>query len=212
MTGARGDLDEDPSGMPHRPRHPAYKAPIGRTAIDLPHGCRRRSRIDDEEQRDEERSDECASHGHPPLLRPLASMRRLCLPDRSRGGAETTSAQRQRFLCGSQAWIKAASLIDARPVYGRRVQFRVLGTFEVDAGGARSPSVGPIKHAVLANLLKTRESARYRPRRLRRTHAEDRLRGGSPCYMLVVDLPLRTMTGPRRLLHPQVSGRGRRRR
>ena len=110
-------------------------------------------------------------------FRPLASMRRLCLPDRSRGGAETTSAQRQRFLCGSQAWIKAASLIDARPVYGRRVQFRVLGTFEVDAGGARSPSVGPIKHAVLANLLKTRESARYRPRRLRRTHAEDRLQG-----------------------------------
>ena len=134
-------------------------------------------------------------------------MRRLCLPDRSRGGAETTSAQRQRFLCGSQAWIKAASLIDARPVYGRRVQFRVLGTFEVDAGGARSPSVGPIKHAVLANLLKTRESARYRPRRLRRTHAEDRLQGRVSLYMLVVDLPLRTMTGPRRLLHSQVSGR-----
>ena len=194
--------------MPHRPRHPAYEAPIGRTAIDLPHGCRRRSRIDDEEQRDEERSNECASHGHPPLLRPLASMRRLCLPDRSRGGAETTSAQRQRFLCGSQAWIKAASLIDARPVYGRRVQFRVLGTFEVDAGGARSPSVGTIKHAVLANLLKrANQLVTGRDASDGRT-LRTGCRAGSPCYMLVVDLPLRTMTGPRRLLHPQVSGRG----
>ena len=83
-----------------------------------------------------------------------------------------------------------------------------LGTFEVDAGGARSPSVGTIKHAVLANLLKrANQLVTGRDASDGRT-LRTGCRAGSPCYMLVVDLPLRTMTGPRRLLHPQVSGRG----
>ena len=41
----------------------------------------------------------------------------------------------------------------ARPVYGRRMQFRVLGPLEVDAGGGPIPLGGPKQRAVLAHLL-----------------------------------------------------------
>ncbi len=41
----------------------------------------------------------------------------------------------------------------ARPVYGGRIQFRVLGPLEVDAGGGSLPLGGPKQRAVLAHLL-----------------------------------------------------------
>jgi WD40 repeat protein/DNA-binding SARP family transcriptional activator/class 3 adenylate cyclase len=41
----------------------------------------------------------------------------------------------------------------ARPVYGGRMQFRVLGPLEVDAGGGPIPLGGPKQRAVLAHLL-----------------------------------------------------------
>jgi WD40 repeat protein/DNA-binding SARP family transcriptional activator/class 3 adenylate cyclase len=41
----------------------------------------------------------------------------------------------------------------ARPVYGGRMQFRVLGPLEVDAGGGPVPLGGPKQRAVLAHLL-----------------------------------------------------------
>ena len=42
---------------------------------------------------------------------------------------------------------------DRDPGYGRRVQFRVLGPLEVDAGDGAVPLGGPKQRAVLANLL-----------------------------------------------------------
>ncbi len=42
---------------------------------------------------------------------------------------------------------------DSDPGYGRRVQFRVLGPLEVDAGDGPLPLGGPKQRAVLANLL-----------------------------------------------------------
>jgi WD40 repeat protein/DNA-binding SARP family transcriptional activator/class 3 adenylate cyclase len=41
----------------------------------------------------------------------------------------------------------------ARPVYGGRMQFRVLGPLEVDAGGGPIPLGGPKQRAVLAHLV-----------------------------------------------------------
>lgn len=41
----------------------------------------------------------------------------------------------------------------ARPVYGGKMQFRVLGPLEVDAGGGPIPLGGPKQRAVLAHLL-----------------------------------------------------------
>jgi WD40 repeat protein/DNA-binding SARP family transcriptional activator/class 3 adenylate cyclase len=41
----------------------------------------------------------------------------------------------------------------ARPVYGGRMQFRVLGPLEVDAGGGPIPLGGPKQRAVLAHLI-----------------------------------------------------------
>jgi class 3 adenylate cyclase len=41
----------------------------------------------------------------------------------------------------------------ARPVYGGRMHFRVLGPLEVDAGGGPIPLGGPKQRAVLAHLL-----------------------------------------------------------
>ncbi len=100
--------------------------------------------------------------------------------------------------------------MDTTSVYGRRVQFRVLGPLEVDAGDGPIPLGGPKQRAVLANLLiranqlvpadtligeiwgeeppeKARHTLQTYVSKLRSTLGDDRLQGRSPGYMLVVD-------------------------
>src|SRR5688572_19056724 len=97
-----------------------------------------------------------------------------------------------------------------RPVYGRPMQFRVLGPLEVDAGEGPIPLGGPMQRAVLANLLvranqvvpadtlidevwgeeppeKARNTLQTYVSNLRRTLGDDRLIGRSPGYILQID-------------------------
>ena len=91
--------------------------------------------------------------------------------------------------------------------YGRRVQFRVLGPLEVDAGDGPIPLGGPKQRAVLANLLiranqvvpadtlidalwgddspdKARNTLQTYVSNLRRPLGDDRLQGRPPGYVL----------------------------
>ena len=91
--------------------------------------------------------------------------------------------------------------------YGRRVQFRVLGPLEVDAGEGPIPLGGPKQRAVLANLLiranqvvpadtlidalwgddspdKARNTLQTYVSNLRRPLGDDRLQGRPPGYVL----------------------------
>ena len=100
--------------------------------------------------------------------------------------------------------------MNASPVYGRRVQFRVLGPLEVDAGDGPIPLGGPKQRAVLANLLiranqlvpadtlideiwgddppeRARHTLQTYVSNLRRALGGDRLQGRSPGYILLVD-------------------------
>ena len=93
------------------------------------------------------------------------------------------------------------------PRYGRRVQFRVLGPLEVDAGDGPIPLGGPKQRAVLANLLiranqvvpadtlidalwgddspeKARNTLQTYISNLRRPLGDDRLQGRPPGYVL----------------------------
>ena len=94
--------------------------------------------------------------------------------------------------------------------YGRRVQFRVLGPLEVDAGDGPIPLGGPKQRAVLANLLiranqvvpadtlidalwgddppeKARNTLQTYVSNLRRPLGDDRLQGRPPGYVLLLD-------------------------
>ena len=100
--------------------------------------------------------------------------------------------------------------MDTSTVYGRRVQFRVLGPLEVDAGDGPIPLGGPKQRAVLANLViranqlvpadtliaeiwgeeppeRARHTLQTYVSNLRRTLGEDLLQGRSPGYVLVLD-------------------------
>ena len=100
--------------------------------------------------------------------------------------------------------------MSASPVYGRRVQFRVLGPLEVDAGDGPIPLGGPKQRAVLASLLiranqlvpadtlideiwgdeppeRARHTLQTYVSNLRRALGGDRLQGRSPGYILLVD-------------------------
>ena len=94
--------------------------------------------------------------------------------------------------------------------YGRRMQFRVLGPLEVDAGDGPLPLGGPKQRAVLASLLiranqvvsadtlidevwgdeppeRARHTLQTYVSNLRRTLGDDRVQGRTPGYMLVLD-------------------------
>jgi DNA-binding SARP family transcriptional activator/WD40 repeat protein len=94
--------------------------------------------------------------------------------------------------------------------YRRRVQFRVLGPLEVDAGDGPIPLGGPKQRAVLATLLiranqvvpaetlidevwgdeppeKARNTLQTYVSNLRRSLGEDRLQGRPPGYVLLLD-------------------------
>jgi len=97
-----------------------------------------------------------------------------------------------------------------RSVYGRPMQFRVLGPLEVDAGDGPIPLGGPKQRAVLANLLvranqvvpaetlidevwgeeppeKARNTLQTYVSNLRKTLGDERLMGRPPGYVLRLD-------------------------